>query len=202
MKKTDPRVIKTLRQIDVALLASLKEIPFQKITVETLCKSALINRSTFYKYYIDKDDLLEKYLQRTLAEFKENMHTEFINALPSDIQDATYMTYYKSALEFIFSKKDEYLILWHASIDRQIYNEMTEIIHDTIISTLDPTSSHSFEKRKYADLYAYLFASNMMSLIHWWFKNPDTVSQNEVEELMANNMKHGLFKTFKKQMER
>lgn len=202
MEKTDPRVIKTLRQIDAALLDSLKQMPFQKITVEVLCRTAMINRSTFYKYYIDKYDLLDKYLERILSEFKEHANVDFINAVPANIQDSTYMKYYKSTLEFIFSKKDEYLILWHAAIDRQIYNEMTGIIHDNIIATLDKESADGPEKKRYADLYAYLFASNMMSLVHWWFKNPDTVSQKEVEEIMTSNMKLGLFKTFKKQMER
>lgn len=201
MKKTDPRVIKTLRQIDSALLDSLRQMPFQKITVEILCRTALINRSTFYKYYIDKYDLLDKYLERVLSDFKEHANVDFINALPANIHDTTYMKYYKHTLEFIFSKREEYLILWCASIDRQIYNEMTGIIHDNIIATLDPDPSIGCDKRKYADLYAYLFASNMMSLVHWWFKNPDTVSQEEVEEIMMSNMKLGLFKTFKKQME-
>lgn len=202
MEKTDPRVIKTLRQIDTALLASLKQMPFQKITVEILCRTAMINRSTFYKYYIDKYDLLDKYLERILTEFKEHANVDFINAVPANIQDSTYMKYFKNTLEFIFSKKDEYLILWHAAIDRQLYNEMTGIIHDNIIAALGEQPSACPEKERYADLYAYLFASNMMSLIHWWFKNPDTVSQKEVEEIMTNNMKLGLFKTFKKQMER
>lgn len=70
MNKTDLRIIKTLRQIDTALLENLKEHPFQKITIDMLCKSALINRSTFYKYYEDKYDLLERYVQRVLQDFK------------------------------------------------------------------------------------------------------------------------------------
>lgn len=51
MPQTDLRVVKTLKQIDTALLSCLADTPFEKITVEQLCRAALINRSTFYKYY-------------------------------------------------------------------------------------------------------------------------------------------------------
>lgn len=201
MEKTDPRVIKTLRQIDCALLDALKKLPFQKITVDVLCRSAMINRSTFYKYYIDKYDLLDRYLNRVLSEFRENTIVEFINAAPAKIQDLVYIRYFENTLNFIFSKKDEYLILWHADINQQIYNEMIRIIHDSIISTLRSDTGSDTEKDRFADLYAYLFASNMMSLVHWWFKNPDTVTQEKVIQIMTGNMKQGLFKTFKKLME-
>ena len=52
MSKTDPRIIKTLRHIDEALLECLKEHEFRKITVDMLCRKALINRSTFYNTLI------------------------------------------------------------------------------------------------------------------------------------------------------
>ena len=68
MSKTDPRIIKTLRHIDEALLECLKENEFRKITVDMLCRKALINRSTFYKYYADKYELLNNYLDRVLSE--------------------------------------------------------------------------------------------------------------------------------------
>ena len=50
MVPTDLRVVKTLHQIDQALLTNLAEMPFDKITVDQLCQTAMVNRSTFYKY--------------------------------------------------------------------------------------------------------------------------------------------------------
>ena len=86
MSKTDPRIIKTLRHIDEALLECLKENEFRKITVDMLCRKALINRSTFYKYYADKYELLNNYLDRVLSEFSEAMATtDFILATPHTI---------------------------------------------------------------------------------------------------------------------
>lgn len=202
MGKTDLRIVKTLRQIDQALIDSLAVCPFQKITVDTLCKNALINRSTFYKYYLDKYDLLDKYLGRILTEFRENMNVEFINADPSNIHDVCYIQNYEKALQFIERKKEEYQILWNASIDRQIFNEMTRIVRENILATLSPSSVQGSGMKKYEDLYASLFASNMMSLVQWWFEYYDSISMKEVEKIMTDNMHLGLFKTFKNQMKK
>lgn len=202
MEKTDLRIVKTLHQIDRALLDGLKTCLFQKITVEMLCKNAMINRSTFYKYYLDKYDLLDKYLSRILDEFQENMNAAFINADPSHIHDLYYIKNFEAALKYIAKYRETYQILWNASIDRKIYNEMTQIVHDNILSAFERQPQPSSQKKKYADLYAFLFASNMMSLIQWWFEYYDTVTMKEVREIMTDNMHHGLFKTFKTLMEK
>ncbi|HJB06616.1 MAG TPA: TetR/AcrR family transcriptional regulator C-terminal domain-containing protein [Candidatus Enterocloster faecavium] len=201
MDRTDLRIVKTHLQIDQALLDCLKDYPFQKITVDMLCKKALINRSTFYKYYLDKYDLLDKFLDKILEEFRRNIQVDFVNAAPSRIHDLCYIQSYESALKFIGSKKNDYEILWNAVIDRQIFNEMTRIVHDKIMDTLRPMARQTPVIEKYSALYAHLFASNMMSLVLWWFEYYDQISMEEVEEIMADNMRLGLFKTFRKKME-
>ena len=82
MNKTDLRVVKTLAQIDRALLECLEQTPLQKLTVDQLCQQAMINRSTFYKYYQDKYDLMDQYLARTLQEFRRQMDVAFVELPP------------------------------------------------------------------------------------------------------------------------
>ena len=56
--------------------------PVEKITVEQLFRGALINRSTFYKYYTSKYDLMERYLNRALDGFRRQVDVAFVNASP------------------------------------------------------------------------------------------------------------------------
>lgn len=90
MQPTDLRVVKTLKQIDQALLTCLAEAPFEKVTVEQLCRAALINRSTFYKYYTSKYDLMEQYLQRALDGFRRQVDVAFVNATPETNHNLLY----------------------------------------------------------------------------------------------------------------
>lgn len=58
VKKEDKRVVKTKRDLRNALSALIKSKPYEKITVCDICQEAVINRMTFYKHYMDKNDLL------------------------------------------------------------------------------------------------------------------------------------------------
>lgn len=197
MNKQDPRVIKTLRQIDDALLENIAKCPFEKITIDMICKSALVNRSTFYKYYLDKYELLENFLDRTLSEFKKYAKVDFVMATPYNIDGEIYRSIFKNLLQYVYSQKNKYLILWNAPITRNIRMEMTQIIQKRILDTLCSTTSIKEENRQYLDLFASLFASNLMTELEWWFHNDASVSLDDLIKIMTCNMKNGLFKTFR-----
>ena len=52
----------------------------------------------------------------------------------------------------------------------------------------------------YADLYARLFASDMMTLVRWWFLYEGQISAKDVQNIMTKNMKQGMFRTFREQL--
>ena len=195
MAKLDPRIYKTLRNIDDALLASLKELPFRRITIDLLCKSAMINRSTFYKYYADKYALLDDFLSRALEEFRAAARADFVEADPSNVDDPFYTSLFRDCARFLYQNKERYRTLWNATMERNIYCEMVNVARDCILDKLREHQSESVSR--YEQLYAQCFASNMLTLIRWWFDNEHQVTEDEVVEIMTGNMRHGLFSTFK-----
>ena len=194
MIKQDLRVTKTLKQIDSAFFNLLKNTPFNKIKVEQICREALINRSTFYTYYQDKFDLLDKYLFKILNEFHKQIDVAFINSSPYNVNDLIYQKHFEKLLKFLYANKDYYTILWNIPLERNIFSEMIDIIHVKIIKNIT-TKDNKFI---YADLYAKLFSSNMMTLVRWWFKYEDKVTILDVQKIMTENMQLGMFQTFKK----
>lgn len=196
MKRNDPRIIKTLRQIDTALLECIARLPFQKVTVDMICEHALINRSTFYKYHRDKYELLDRFLSAVLEEFSQQARTDFVLASPTEVGDAFYTRIFHDFVSFLYREKDKYLTLWSTDIGRKIYEEMTGIVHDNILNKLN-ASSPGNEPALYRELYARLFASNLMTMVRWGFQHEREVDTEEIEKLMQSNMKDGLFFTFK-----
>lgn len=55
----DRRVQRTRRQILAAFIALTAERGFAAVTVRDITERAEVNRSTFYRYYLDKYDLLD-----------------------------------------------------------------------------------------------------------------------------------------------
>lgn len=68
--KTDARVRYTQMMIKNSFVTLLKEKPINKITVKNICGLAEINRATFYKYYNDPFDLLDKMENELLEELQ------------------------------------------------------------------------------------------------------------------------------------
>lgn len=202
MAKEDLRVIKTLESIDLALLESLKKMPFNKITVGMLCTSARINRTTFYKHYRDKYDLLDKYISRIMEEFRRENDVIFVEANPDTINEDKYKLPFRKTVDFIISKKDVYEILWTAQIDRNIFDEMIETIAENILKRnieSHPDIRTDQEKFFKASLFANLFAYNHLVSVRWWLANDYVISKNDYYTLFDDMMREGLFKVFKDQ---
>ena len=60
VRKENRRVSYTRMALRESLLSLLQEYPINKITVSRVCEQADVNRTTFYLYYKDVYDLLEK----------------------------------------------------------------------------------------------------------------------------------------------
>ncbi len=199
MAEKDLRVVKTLESIDNSLLINLKKSPFNKITVDALCKEARINRTTFYKHYCDKYELLDNYIARILKEFKEKNDVAFVDAKPHTVNDDQYKLPFRKTVEFIVTKKEIYEILWTAQIDRNIFDEMVETISESIISKRiekNPEIRTNQERFFKESLFANLFAYNHLVSVRWWFANDFVISKEEFYKLFDDMMREGLFKVF------
>src|SRR5271169_1966247 len=58
-KTVDPRILRTRKLLQQALVNLMKEKEFDSISVQDIAESATINRATFYDHYPDKFALLE-----------------------------------------------------------------------------------------------------------------------------------------------
>lgn len=58
----DLRVLRTRKLLQQAFIELTVEKGFATLTVRDITKRAMVNRSTFYRHYLDKYDLLEQYM--------------------------------------------------------------------------------------------------------------------------------------------
>jgi len=61
----DLRVRRTRKLLQQAFIELTVEKGFAALTVRDIAERAMVNRSTFYRYYLDKYDLLEQYMNET-----------------------------------------------------------------------------------------------------------------------------------------
>ena len=72
MVKQDNRGLRKAQQSIIdAFICLIKKKGFQKVTVQEIIEVAHVNKSTFYMYYLDKYDLLDKIEDQVLAGLRE-----------------------------------------------------------------------------------------------------------------------------------
>ena len=81
----DRRILNTKRKLTNTFLVLVENKKIKDITVLELCKEAKINRTTFYKYYKDIEDLVLKIeeslltdLEKHIADIKRNRVLSFL----------------------------------------------------------------------------------------------------------------------------
>lgn len=63
----DLRVRRTRKMLQEALMQLTAEKGFDAVTVRDITERAMVNRSTFYRHYLDKYDLIDQYLDEVYA---------------------------------------------------------------------------------------------------------------------------------------
>ncbi|GKV70521.1 TetR family transcriptional regulator [Sporosarcina sp. NCCP-2716] len=66
--KTDMRIVKTKEALHEALLTLLDEKSLETISITELCRTARVNRGTFYLHYGRVEDVFEEYFREITAD--------------------------------------------------------------------------------------------------------------------------------------
>lgn len=184
-----------------ALLQCLDEEPFRKITVKKIIERADVNRSTFYKYFLDKYDLLDYYIGQVKNEFILEKNYDFVQAKKDEIGNPVYSTYFRESENFIRKNSEIYRILWNSEIGCNLFEEMLDIQKNNILHAMQTDPYYTEEKWPYTILYANLFASSFMITIRWWIEHQELVEFEQTSDIMKGNMEMGFFQMYRNMME-
>jgi AcrR family transcriptional regulator len=71
-KTASAKTLQTKRLLTSKLVELLEKTSFRKISVNDICRAALISRSTFYVHFGDKYQLLHYYLEKEIQRWQEH----------------------------------------------------------------------------------------------------------------------------------
>lgn len=177
--KEDLRVIKTKDNIKNSMLHLLKKYEFKDITMSMLVDECRINKTTFYRHYSDKYDLIEKISKDYISLFSK-ASSNFENGINEHNIDCL--------IQFFDDNKDELLILESKILPINIFEDMHTIM------TLDLCTY--FKKYINQDdlikLYASLISNNILTTIKWYHKNFLNFERNQIIQIVLQTVETGL----------
>ena len=156
----DKRIERTNTKLRYSLLTLLKKNNLKKITVLELCKEAKINRTTFYKYYTDVDDYVNKIEVILLEELKE----EVLN-----INRNYLITYIGKIVERIKKEKELYPILLGTNGDKFFLRKILYLVHKESIDEWQRLLKKASEE-DLDNIYVFI-VDGSIGIIEKWIKN-------------------------------
>lgn len=134
----DARIRYSQKAIKLAFCEMFKTKPLEKITVTDICKSADINRATFYKYYKNPQDLLEHLEDESLGALEKKLVK--INA--TGIEDI-----YSIILEDVKEHFPFYRIVFCDNCDDAFRRKLLALCHDFEIKEIKRFFPYISEKQ-------------------------------------------------------
>lgn len=175
----DLRIIKNKRNMEAALIGLMKEKPFSKITIQDICKSALVSRSTFYAHYLDKYDLLENIVDRYVALLQELVASRFSAAGAMDMA-----TVFSLLAQTYRQHREPFSVLLHVRVPECDFREKIEqLLFSHCLAFLET------QPQQYVmpdALIAKLYVSNVMTLMTWTLEHGlDEAAVRNLQQLQA-----------------
>lgn len=160
MDKQDKRIIRTKNKLTNAVLEIISTKEIKNITVLELCKKANINRTTFYKYYKDIDDFINKIEISLIAELKENI---------KDIKRNYLISYINKIICTIKEKQEIYIKLISDNGDKQFLKKILFLVHDQSIEEWQRILKKA-TKEDLENIYKFI-VDGSIGIIENWTKN-------------------------------
>ena len=181
-KKTDLRIIKTRLALRNALTELLEKKPFEEISVNELCETAMIRRATFYKYFSDKYDYFNFYISEIAKLSKSAISNEVLISNPLEYTEKRlydYLNFMRSHTKMINNiKNSNLLFFFYQSIQQLFEAELRDVLIDI----------HKYTPSPEMDFTISLFAGGLISAAGWWLDHPNELTDKELAQLLVDTI--------------
>lgn len=178
----DRRVKYTQRIIKDTLISLLGQKELNKITVSEICQLADINRATFYRYYLDVYDLLNKVEKELVEELKE----------ASRKSDNTIESFSDALLQVFLENQELVKILFNTNNNIYFMNDVLEVAYAKCKERWEQDlPGISEEEIEYAAIFIF---NGALGVVNYWVKNDFDKDPDEVSSIIGKLSYYGIRK--------
>ena len=177
-EKEDLRIVKTKASLYRSLLDLMKSKSFEDIKISEICSKALINRSTFYDHFNDKNELLQSMMYDMRDEFS---HIIEMNKVIS--KEEYYIELLKSILDHIEDNKDVYSSVAKMNYNSAIKDIMIQYILENTLKEKERifNEKNTEETRKVSLFYI----SGFINVIYEELKQPESFNKEKIFKALS-----------------
>ena len=183
-EKLDLRIQKTYMAVTKALIEMMDEMPFEDIKVKELCDRAMIRKSTFYKHFADKYELLAFIVKEVINDYNERIRQDS----PADDPVA----FYNKMLDYVFefAKANQKLIRSAIRSDSlMLLNIMSQQVTPDICQKLKQDQARGRRMPASPEVMATFFAGSISEGLRSWFTGGKKCSEEDIKKQLSDIMR-------------
>lgn len=132
-----------------------KKKDLSKITVGEICINAKYERTTFYRYFMDINDIINQ--------LEDDIINNILNSIKSSNNVSTEISFYK--FKKFIDKYGEYIVVFYEKGERCFYNKFKTLIKSNVYDYLN-FNIHDEHKKEF--LFEFMFSSLINSFVYWY----------------------------------
>ena len=187
----DLRVIKTKENIESHFIELLNRYPFQEITVKMLIAECKINRSTFYRNYEDKYQLLEEITEKLLRKYKKTIYPDIMKIKSDKVED--FEKFLLPMVNYFYENESVLLALNKDDIPAGIFNRMYRIMSEMFLEEITLSYNIRGEKATVASYFSNVIASNLLTTMRWWHLEHPELPKDKIMEILVKCITKGVY---------
>ena len=169
----------TEKRIETSLLQLMKEQTFETISIRQLIDLAEVNRSTFYRHYLDKYDLLEKIEDRLLddlqAYYQDAIKSDRLFKLEKDFKVEDFIHDKQNLFHFFEPYLEDLAILLGPNGSPTSSRRLQEAVREIFWQSISLADPHLEEVE--VDLLLNHQAASFMGTLTYWLAHPLYMAQ-------------------------
>ena len=180
-QKLDLRIQKTYLTLTNTFLQMMEEMRFEDIRVSELCERAMIRKSTFYKHFGDKYELLAFIVRQT----QESFDARLTESVPTD----NIIDYYTTLITLVFDYLEENKALVQSTLQSNSFSLILDIISDQIIQDikekLKKDASHGEKLPADPEIMATFFVGGIIQTACSWLKQGKPLDEHILKDQLS-----------------
>ncbi|MDP4163542.1 MAG: TetR/AcrR family transcriptional regulator [Bacillota bacterium] len=194
IKNVDPRVRRTRNLLIDALIELMAENKYENITIQDISSRATVNRATLYRHFQDKDDLLNKSIDKMLKELFGEA-SKFYSVVKNIDELQRYVAIH------IFEHISRWDKFFHLMLIKKGIPNFIQYLKDFFFDFYDHLISETDVKEeklpvKKEMLVSYISAA-YIGVIVWWLENDMPFSASSMAEQMIQLNASGPYQLLK-----
>lgn len=174
-KKTDRRTLKTRKAIYNVFMDLLATKELHKITVQEISDTADINRTTFYKHFLDVYDLYDKLEQDILIEW---------GMLVLDMQDLRSMEFFSKLVDYVDKNRNIFRMVFSSTAPSQLRDRFEKLLVGLLLKIEAEKKGTDINDIKLSYQTGYR-AQGCISVLTRWLESDDGQSKQFVVGILS-----------------